>query len=357
MRMKKILFIAAVALAAAACSKTFDTNPAAGKAIGFTSWNETMTKAKTAFVTNDEFDVFGYKTAGSTNTTVFDGVDVKFDGTDWSYSPLRFWDQNTDSYTFFAAYPKNVVTGSASLAQDGLFTVASQAYDGVNEKVLVAQKKTVTKANSEYTKVNLVFKHAASLVDIKVKKHTDIESAVLTVNSLALSNIKINGSYAVSGYAAADDNATFVKKNDPIGTWTPAAGVNDNTAAPYVASNVSVAAGTGTNKATAEDLITDLVVMPQELNPATDKPTITINYTIKTGTGAAEDSMTYNEVITIDQFDKTDNESNTTEFITAWKPGVHYTYYITINANAITFDASIANWDVFAVDGYHYILN
>lgn len=355
--MKKILFIAAVALAAAACSKTFDTNPAAGKAIGFTSWNETMTKAKTAFVTNDEFDVFGYKTAGSTNTTVFDGVDVKFDGTDWSYSPLRFWDQNTDSYTFFAAYPKNVVTGSASLAQDGLFTVASQAYDGENEKVLVAQKKTVTKANSEYTKVNLVFKHAASLVDVRVKKHLDIESAVLTINSLALSNIKVNGSYEVTGYANADDNANFLKENDPIGVWTPAAGVNPD-ATPYkIASASSLEANKGASKAEAAKLINNLVVMPQALNPATDKPTITINYTITTGTGSAEDSMTYNEVITIDQFDKTDNESNTAEFITAWKPGVHYTYYITINANAITFDATIADWDVFAVDGYHYIIN
>ena len=42
MRMKKILFIAAVALAAAACSKTYNVGPESQKAIDFTSWSETI---------------------------------------------------------------------------------------------------------------------------------------------------------------------------------------------------------------------------------------------------------------------------------------------------------------------------
>lgn len=349
--MKKIILIAAVAIAAAACSKTFDTNLATEKAIGFSTWNETMTKAKSAFAVNDEFDVFGFKTPTSgPNAVVFNGVDVKKTATAWEYSPLRFWDQNTSSYTFFAAYPKDVVTGSA---ETGLFTASDLAFNGTAENLLVAQKKVVEKANYG-SDVQLVFKHVASLVDIKAKKHTDIASAKLTINSLTLSNIKVSGSYAVTEYATAAVDADGVKVNDPKGTWTPAAGVNTATT-PYVLSSAAtLAAGDGTTTTTAAALISDLVVMPQALNPASDKPTINMNYTITTGTGTEEDSMTYDAVFTIDQFDTTDNESNTAEFITAWKQGIHYTYYITINADKITFTASIDDWK--NIDGFHYIV-
>ena len=94
--MKKIVFIAAVALAAAACSKTYSVGPDSQKSVGFSSWNDVMTKAdKSAFAANDEIEVYGYKhNDGADAATVFNDVDVKFDGSDWTYSPIRFWDRN-----------------------------------------------------------------------------------------------------------------------------------------------------------------------------------------------------------------------------------------------------------------------
>ena len=80
MRMKKFLIIAAAALLAAACAKTYEVKQTTPPAIGFGTWSDVMTKApKTDFVANDEFDVFGFKwkTGPTDQTTVFDGVDVR----------------------------------------------------------------------------------------------------------------------------------------------------------------------------------------------------------------------------------------------------------------------------------------
>lgn len=88
MRMKKYLIYAlTAAIAAVGCSKTFEVEETQAPAIGFGTWADVMTKApKTGFATDDEFDVFGFKwNTGPTNqTTVFDGVDVKYNGTAWS---------------------------------------------------------------------------------------------------------------------------------------------------------------------------------------------------------------------------------------------------------------------------------
>jgi hypothetical protein len=350
--MKKVVILAAAALTLAACAKTYELQENAQPKIGFSTWNETMTKAaKTAFAANDEFDVYGFKwNAGPANqTTVFDGVDVKFDGTKWSYSPLRFWDSNFDNYTFFAAYPKDQLA-DGEYAQNGYFVSQNLAYDGQKEVLLVAQKKDVEKTNYNKT-VELKFKHVGSLVDIKVKKHSDIESAKVEVTSIAVSGIKTTGAFTVSSYDAS---------NNPVGSWAATSAVNDATVAPYHSnSTVTLAKNAGVGTANASNLLTDLVLMPQEL--AKDGgPKITISYKITTGEDATADEITFSDKsFYFGQFDKSEegesekaNKEN--DRISAWMPGVHYTYYITINANAITFTASIDDWSTET--GHYYLV-
>ena len=356
MRMKKILFIAAVALAAAACSKTYSVGPDSQKGIGFSTWNDVLTKAPmTGFANGDVIEVFGFK---GTNTSVFEAQEVSFDGAKWSYSPLRYWDTNEDSYTFFAVYPKDVLA-SGTYALDGKFKTIERSFNGQTENLLVAQKKNVVKAN--YGEVPLLFKHAASLVDIKVKKHSDIEDAKVVVNSIALSGIKVAGSYEVASY---DSN------NNPVGAtvsgveglgWTPGSAVNAD-AAPYKktdATTLTYGAGVGTDN--AAELISSLVVMPQAFS-TTSGPAITINYSIVSGSATLGDleTITYTpEAIYIGSFDTTDPDptpqTNEDSVISAWKPGVHYTYYITINTNAITFSASVDDW-AEETSALHYIV-
>ena len=361
MSMKKVVILAAAALTLAACAKTYELQETAQPTIGFSTWNDVMTKAaKTGFVANDEFDVFGFKwNSDSEKATVFDDVDVKYDGTNWSYSPLRFWDANYGHYTFFAAYPKDKLTTKP--AQTGLFVSEQLTYDGQQEVLLVAQKKQVDRNDQgKYATgdVALVFKHVGSLVDIKVKKHAEIESAQVDVTAFALSGIKTTGSFAVSSY---DSN------NDPVGEWTPTSAANAEKAASAsstykISSTVSLAKEGGVGTANAANLLTGLVLMPQAL-ATNEGPKITISYTITTGDGATEDEVTFENVpVYFGMFDKSETgesekANDEDDRIAAWQPGYHYTYYITINANAITFTASIDSWKTTDATGHYYLIN
>lgn len=366
MRMKKLMILAAIAATAISCVKTYVEEAEVQTPIGFATWNDHMTKqsetkaAKTDFAENDEFDIFGFKwNAGPSNqTTVFDGVDVKYDGSNWNYSPLRFWDSHFDNYTFFASYPKDQL--ATAPAQTGLFVSNSLAYDGVNEKLLIAQKNTVAKA-SYGAIVPMVFNHTAALVDIKVKKHTDIASAKVIVNNIHIGNVKTTGTYTVASYNG-DNNpvGATVSGTEGLG-WTPTETVNSD-AAPYAktaATTLGYNVGAGT--ANAADLIPGLIVMPQQLGTASG-PTITINYSIVAGSIVDEadvdvETITFApEAFYIGGFDITDNEDQNGTKIPAWMPGVHYTYYITINANVITFSATIAEWNPYD-DGHYYLIN
>ena len=369
--MKKLLIIAAAALLAAACAKTYEVKETTPPAIGFGTWSDVMTKApKTAFATDDEFDVFGFKwnTGPANQTNVFNGDDVKYDGTNWTYSPVRYWDTNFDYYTFFAAFPKNKLADEAATndyAQRGLFISNELTYDGSNEVLLVAQKKEVAKAS--YGTVPLVFKHTASLVDIKFKKHEDLEDAVVAVTSIKLSGIKTIGKFTVASYDG-DNNPVGATVSGVAGLgWTPDGTPTVNAAnaaaaaAPYVnTTGASLAAGSGVGTANATALFENLVVMPQIL-PVDGGAKITITYTITTGTAPNTETTTFTDKeFYFGQFDKTDpdptDKDNTDPRVSSWMPNTHYTYYITINANAIVFSASIDN--TWATDtGHYYLIN
>lgn len=359
-----ILIVAAVALATVSCSRNYDVNPTGeGAEIGFGTWAENLTKAPlTGFAANDEFDVYGYKVNSGTNTTVFDGDDVKYDGSKWDYSPARYWDPSATSYVFFASFPKDLLTTAP--AQTGLFVSNELAYDGRDEKLLIAQKKTVETAHFG-EEVPIVFKHTGALVDFKFKKHNDLAKSKVTVTAFSLANIDTKGKFTVASY----DGTT----NDPVGkTVSEVAGlgwevaetpVKNADAAPYkITSNVALAAETGTTTATAADLLTNLVIMPQKFTTGEGAQTFTIAYTIEDENGIVN---TYTPAaIKLGTFDKSDPNptpgdpaNNPSDYIGAWMPGIHYTYYITINANKIVFTASIADWVTTAATGHHYLLN
>lgn len=355
--MKRYIFlVVAVALATVSCSKTYDTNLNAAKTgvIGFGTWSDVLTKSPmTDFAANNEFDVFGYKwkTGPADETTVFDGDDVKYDGTNWSYANPRFWDVNFDAYTFFAVYPKDKLTTAPP--KTGLFVTDELTFDGATEPLLIAQRKTVNKGGApyfnNYAAVPLVFKHMSALVDLKVRKAEAIKGAVLEVTGITLNNIQTKGKFTVASYSG---------DNDPVGSagaggWelaeTPVPATFTNSNGTPVSPLPTLAAGSGYDKANAQALISELVVMPQIFTVGGQS--LTIEYTLTSGDATAH-------TVTVDfrDFDEIENAVNTDTTIPSWLPGVHYTYYLIIDANAISFTASIASWDV-EKEGYYYLLN
>ncbi len=363
--MKRYIIFAAVAIVAMSCSRTYDVNPVGeGKPMGFGTWAENLTKAAmTDFAVDDIFDVFGYKWKGTEDsqtdaTTTFDGIDVKkTSDTKWEYAgingqTMRYWDPAFAGYTFFAAYPNDIL--ATAPAQTGLFVTNELTYDGETEQLLVAKKETVLNAAFGNT-VNLTFMHSGALVDFQFKKHADLEKSAVSVTAFSLAGIRTKGTYEVAEYNASNEPVgASVSGIDGLG-WTPDATPTVNTAAaPYVMASAATSAADATANV---DLLTGLVVMPQKFETGTGAQTFTIEYTI---TDEGNQVSTFTPApVELRMFDTedayTDPANNAT--VAKWLPGYHYTYIITINAKGIEFSASIQNWATTDATGHYYLLN
>ena len=339
--MKKLMILAVAAIALVACSKTFDTGKSEGAAIGFNTWAETLTKARTqgssTFASGDDFAVYGYSLKDAAKTTVFDDVDVNYDGTDWTYSPIRFWDQSKDSYTFYAVSPTAVGTAATIAPQTGVIASASITFAGNDNDILVADEKTVAKANYGEN-VAMVFNHIASLVDFKVKKHSNLGSATLAITSFSITNIDNTGTFAVNTYTSTHPDVVWAASAHS-GTYTNTSGVTSVAALP-------TAVGT-----TGDFLINNLVAMPQTFRTDANIQTVNIAYTI---TDEASNVSTYTATFNLKLFDDVDDTDNEDTIIGGWVAGKHYTFYITIDAQKIVFTASITDWSTES--GYNYLV-
>ena len=365
--MKKILFIAAVALAAAACSKTYSVGNDTQKAVGFATWAETMTKAYAGTWTEDvdAFKVYGTKKVGTNPAEdVFTGEEVTYKGgTTWSYSPLKFWDLTASNYTFYAFLPASKM---ASGTTAGIFesTAVSFANPTTNtEDILVASKEVRTRATGNSfmstDAVELHFNHMASLVDFKVKKAESVGAdAVITITSATLTGVYDEGTLNVTGYDGTTNKPTY----SAFG-WTPTTSTKTytSTATPCVAEAVTTYDASGYASSTTSNpygnIFTSYVLMPQDL---TKGQKLNLEYTIADTQATAN----YTAEVNLEEFVKAsatysnpDNTFNNGDAITGWMPGVHYTYYVTISAKAITFTASVNPWDISTSTGYHYLLD
>ena len=373
MRNKQFILIAAVAIVTASCAHSFEAKETQQSAIGFGTWAEQLTKAEArvpgtnTFKVGDTFNIYGYNTINSTEKNIFDGDVVEATSGDpaseWTYSPLRFWDPTASSYTFYAVSPSGILysapTDAQSGAYNGLFVSTSRTFNGHNNDNLVATKKEVP--NSEYAHpVLMQFNHVASLIDVKIKKDAALPAeAKLKITSASLVNVKSVGAFTVVSY----DNSS--KK--PNTTWTASTLTNYPWEAtpPMVVGQKTEYSGTAAGTTTGEDqyLFQNFVLLHQTLNPADNAPTLHIEYKIvtreaTTEPAVAEISTEYTANIAIKDFvttDCTNNQGDSPTYAsTSWAPGTHYIYTVTIGANAIVFTAEINNWDV--VNGYRYLL-
>ena len=361
--MKKLMILAVAAIALVACSKTYDTAPASERAIGFNTWAETMTKSPentvaNTFAVGDDFTVFGIKTKSATNTTVFTNAQVEktaLDPETWSCTPVQYWDDDADSYTFYAIAPHSVGSTATLTPATGAIAASNIVFAGNDNDILLAEQKTVAKGSAPYFNnhgaVPMVFHHAAALFDLNVKMSSELYAAgaQVKVTSITLQNIDSKGNLTVTtGYT-----------NDPVAnaSWeTVEVSSGVPTTANYTAGAKSASENLNVNIAnTTKTIIDDLIVLPQAFRTTGSYiQKVAIQYSIKQegGDWVAYAPDAYNLTL----FDDVDNKVNTDTAVTGWVKGTHYTYTITIDANAIKFTASIQNW----LDGgnsYNYLAN
>jgi hypothetical protein len=329
--MKKVVILAAAALTLAACAKTYEVEPVNGPAIGFKTWANGMTKARTAgsstFGNGDSFVVEGVKTVGGSPAVVFNNVPVSTtDGATWTYENTRYWDSNASAYAFYAVSSPNT---ALSFGTDGKIAATDVTFSGANNDILLANSVSVS-APYNSNPVNFTFKHIGALVDLNVRKAAALSDATVAISSLSLEKIDGEGKVAVTGYTS----------NVPSVAWSNLDGNTTYTNNAALPTNLST---------TATGVINNLVVIPQTL---ADTKVLKITYTI---TDAAGTVSTFENVeVKLNQFDKVDDTENVAEFISAWAASTHYIYTLTIAANAITFTADITDWTT--VNGYNYLV-
>ncbi len=350
--MKRYIFIAAaLVLATVSCSKIYDATPVTQPAIGFGTWAEMLTKARTAgsssFGNGDSFKVEGIKNPGASQVVVFNNTTVSTtDGTTWTYENTRYWDLDATGYVFYAvSSPQTALT----IGADGKIAATEVAFSGENNDILLADEVPV--APGAYgTPVALNFKHVGALVDLKVKKTANLDGSTVAITAMQLEKIDGTATFSVTGYSTNVPTVAW-GAGDGNTTYTRTSGVTD------------VTLPTDVSSSSASDLINTLIVMPQTL---TDTKILKLSYTI---TDAAGNKNTFTDkTIKLNLFDNTDyptdddtdtdgNQYNGGTPITSWAAATHYIYTLTIDAKAISFTASITDWATPATNGYYYLVN
>ena len=145
----KLWMILFVLMGAACTNQVEDAIPVSGQPIEFSvqsDWKEIpntrLNDGKTQFKAGDKIQIFGFHRSSSGDEVKFmyrandpkkRGQIVTFDGTNWNYSPKRFWPKK-GVLDFFASYPYNSVhydvgnkrmTYNNNLTQDLLYGLAT----------------------------------------------------------------------------------------------------------------------------------------------------------------------------------------------------------------------------------------
>lgn len=278
--MKKIAFIAALAIAAlASCSKSVEE--------GFNSEivfqvarHKGVTKADD-YKTDYQAVPFGafawYKgVSASDNTTFMTNQKVSFSDPVWKPEGTTYYWPKSGSIDFICYSPytaDGVDTPLPTITENGISYPAWNVGAHPTVDIMYADKVTGLTANSKtyfYDGVPTLFHHALAKVSFQIKQSYmsvtsdtgDTTSWEITVSDIILSDILTSGSL----------NLTL----NPDGTWNKPS-VWDSTGG--TKENVDLLDSDITLDGTNQGLVSDLMILPQSL---TDGQKVTITVTIKT---------------------------------------------------------------------------
>lgn len=204
----KLWMILFVLMGAACTNQVEDTIPVSGQPIEFSvqsDWKEIpntrLNDGKKQFAEGDKIQIFGFHTSPSGEVKKFmyrvgDGVRgqiVTFDGTNWNYSPKRFWPKE-GTLDFYVGYPEYSV-----LYEEDKMTYEQTANPLQLDLLwgVSAGHKCVKDSNP---KVEVTMKHALAKVNIILDK--------------SLGDI---GQVTVSGYKAG--HFSPMNNNDGVPVW------------------------------------------------------------------------------------------------------------------------------------------
>lgn len=369
---KNYLFLAAAATMFTACVQSdlvSEIPQETPQAIGFETFANKQTRAENnqteyKWALQDHhlnFTVFAGKLIGDPKVSPItqavysndDNGTVSYSSSAWTASPLKYWDKTATEYYFYAGAPADEKWEFA-MKTDGDYSTGYLTYnnftlngenlaDGTNTyyenwskdntkndvDLMVAAPNTVKR--SDYNKptpenVHMQFNHILSRLSIKVKKGSEIASTQdLKLTSLVVYNMKNSGNF--------DESVEDADQTPKIARWTTNVGT-------YELPAVEV-----TGKITDPIYTHQYLVIPQ----AVKFEDIDTN-------GTGENKEAYFRIdYTIDgeayyayyNLAKAFGQNVSLNFQEGWAN----TLTITINPNAIAFDANVSSWQDYVGNG------
>ena len=291
--------------------------------------------------TQTDYSIFG--TTGSGASATINDVEVEFQSgldtsigyeaaTDWAYSPLKYWDKTATAYNFYAYAPhQSDFTGTVALASnsENAFTITGFQQATTQPAMIdlmtdLTTQKSVTNSTTKKIGENDVcftFGHILSNINVKMAVtpalKSDNSNNPVTVVSLTLGAIKMDGSYAYSSSAYAWTLAS---------TPTTATFAGTQTSGNVFAPDALPSTATGYTDVPA---MTNLLFVPQTVDAAY---AFTIQYKIA--------DEVFDKTILLSEF--LDDSDHT---LPTWVPGYKYTYRIVIGPTPILFDVTtVSDW-------------
>lgn len=345
--MKKNYFmLAATTMMLAACAQTDVVNEIAveetPQEIGFSTFAGKVTRAENSNeetqeslgIHHSDFNVWAYK--DTYTEYVFDNVKVFLNGTEWKYDGAKYWDKAANKYEFYAAAPHNekweLKEGDNQASNYFVYkdfellntTIKSTSYvesfKGVNtQDLMIASPECVEEADIlSGAKVQLDFNHILSRLNVTVKKSATLANEVVNLSSISINKLSNIGSFDESD---AEGHRWTLAENIGSITGEKLDGVGSKGS--YVIQSLVM----------PQNVSYDAIDRNGSTNNQTTDPYLYITYTI----GGEPFATSYNLANAFGM-----NQDGT---YVEFKEGWQNTLNITIDADAIEFDAVTFKWD------------
>ena len=211
--MKKVIIIAAAALALAACAKN-EVNVPEASPINFAP-NALATKAlilpasdspeQLAFPTSESFNVYAFAALdGSTynyTTPLMDDVNISNQGGDWKATTGTYLWPATGKVDFYAYYPSTLnATFISDEEPKGINLTGVSLGTAIGSQIDPLVATTLAQVATTKPQVSLVFKHITSQIAVTAFDATNTESlkGKISIEKVTFKNMKTSGDYTKS---------------------------------------------------------------------------------------------------------------------------------------------------------------
>ena len=365
--MKKVIFISALAIAAAvSCTKSDIVDTKFNEAISFETYTGRDAQTKAAVTNNGNIrsvGIIGYytgaanwndgKTPGSTPTpaNLMDNTNLtSTNGTTWTYSPAKYWTNDTDKYTFLAYAPyvssetgatnpvgltiKSKAPATLSYEVPEVIPSQSDILYAFNPKTGDDNVNTLIDMTKGEGSVTLGFKHALSRLTVKATADDsdfkfDVKKVAISGNFIKKGDLDLaTGTWSNATPATEDITYVFYTKASETGTVVKYAA--DNTVVEKFAALTDKAqALTSVNYAEMNNEANYLMVIP--VGASAHTAVLTVDYTTYyNGQESGLNTKTF-EV--------------TNDFVKGNAYAINLNFMLDEN-NQITFDVTVADWNM-----------